>query len=390
MLTRGVRKVSRDSRVPLINAIEQRFESKVLTLILGDRPLFPLQIADDCVRPMYDHLLRIGRVPKLQLFLYSLGGQTEVPWKIVNMIRQFCDTFEVIVPYKAYSAATMICMGADRILMTRKSELGPVDPSLMINPQNGAPQTLVLRDLGVEDVASYVSFLRNRAGLTDQAALSQLISVLATTLTPPLLGRVERVYSHIRLVSRKLLDLRKPALEDRIVTAVIEALTEKTYVHNHGIGRDEAKQLGMQVELVDEEAEREIWGLFCEYEQELCLGETHDFESLLPAGADELRVPDTAGGFVESSALSHAFSGTLLIRRVRRVPSQPTINLNIQLQLPAGIDAAQLPQAAQNAIQQLLTAGSQQIQQTIIQEIARQSPVERVESKAEGAQWKPL
>ena len=276
--------MSRESRVATINAIEQRFQSRVVTLILGDRPAFPLQIADDCIRPIYEHLLRIGKVHKLQLFLYSLGGQTEAPWKIVNTLRQFCETFEVIVPYKAYSAATMICMGADNILMTRKSELGPVDPSLMINPQNGSQPALVLRDLGVEDVASYVSFLRNRAGLTDQKALSRLISVLATTLTPPLLGRVERVYSHIRLVARKLLDLRKPALEDRLVTAIIEALTEKTYVHNHGIGRDEAKQIGMQVELLDEEAERDIWNLFCDFEQELRLGETHDFESLIPAG----------------------------------------------------------------------------------------------------------
>jgi hypothetical protein len=362
----------------------------MVTLVLGDRPAFQTQVAEDCIRPLYDHLLQIGRVPRLQLFLYSLGGHTEVPWKIVNTIRQFCDSFEVIVPYKAYSAATMICMGADKILMTRKSELGPVDPSLMINPQNGAQPTLVLRDLGVEDVASYVSFLRNRAGLTDQAALSQLILVLATSLTPPLLGRVERVYSHIRLVARKLLDLRKPALEDRVVTAIIEALTEKTYVHNHGIARDEAKQIGMQVEAVDEAAELEIWALFREYEEELHLGETFDFESLIPTGSDEVRMPDTPGGFLESSALGHAFTGTLLIRRVRKMPPQPTINLNLNLQLPAGIDAAQLPQAAQNAIQQLLGAGSQHIQQTIIQEIARQSPVERVEAKPEGAGWRRL
>jgi hypothetical protein len=77
----------------VINGIEQRFQSRLVTLILGDRPVFPTQIADDCIRPMYEHLLRIGKVPKLQLLLYSLGGQTEAPWKIVNTLRQFCQTF---------------------------------------------------------------------------------------------------------------------------------------------------------------------------------------------------------------------------------------------------------------------------------------------------------
>ena len=274
--------------------------------------------------------------------------------------------------------------------MTRKAELGPIDPSLMINPGGGAQPPLVLPDLGVEDVASYISFLRNRAGLTDQAALSQLTSVLATTLTPPLLGRIERVYSHIRLVSRKLLDLCRPAMEDRVITSVIQALTEKTYVHNHGIGRDEAKQIGMQVEFIDGETEDKVWQLFCDYEEALRLTETRDVESLIPDGSDEYRESDAVSAYIESPVLSHGFAGTLHVRRVRRIPPQPTININLQLQVPPGIDPAQIPQNAQAAIQQLLTQGSQQIQQMVAQEITRQSPVEKVEAKMIGGAWKAL
>ena len=383
--------MANDKRTQLIGELEQQFGSKLITLILGDRPVCTTQIADDCIRPIYDHLLAIGRVPKLQLLLYSIGGFTEAPWKIVNTLRPFCDAFEVIIPYKAYSAATMICMGADKIHMTRKAELGPVDPTLMINPRPGQQQpTLVLPDLGVEDVASYISFLRLRAGLTDQAALSQLTSVLATALTPPLLGRVERVYSHIRLVARKLLDLCKPAMEDRVITSIIEALTEKTYVHNHGIGRDEAKQIGMQVEFLGEDAEAKVWELFCEYEQALRLTETRDGESLIPDGSDEYREPDTVSAYIESGALSHGFTGTLQIRRIRKIPAQPTININLQLQVPPGVDPAQMPQNIQAAIQQLLTQGAQQIQQMVTQEITRQSPVEGVEAKVVGGAWKVL
>jgi hypothetical protein len=379
--------MSTERRVRLIGELERQFESRIITMVLGDRPVCTTQIADDCIRPIYDHLLAIGHVPKLQLLLYSIGGLTETPWKIVNTLRPFCENFEVIVPYKAYSAATMICMGANRTHMTRKAELGPVDPSLMINPGEGAPTALVLRDLGVEDVASYISFLRNRAGLTDQAAVSQLISVLATTLTPPLLGRIERVYSHIRLVSRKLLDLCKPAMEDRVITSVIQALTEKTYVHNHGIGREEAKQIGMQVGFIDGETEDKVWELFCDYEDALHLSETHDVESLIPEGSDVYQEPNAVSAYIESSGLSCGFSGAIQVRRIRRIPAQPTININLQLQVPPGVNPAQLPQNAQAALQQLLTQGSQQIQQMVVQEITRQSPVERIEAKMVGGKW---
>ena len=46
-------------------------------------------------------------------------------WKLVTKIRQFCDNFAVIIPWKAYSAGTMICLGADEIVMSPMSELWP-------------------------------------------------------------------------------------------------------------------------------------------------------------------------------------------------------------------------------------------------------------------------
>ncbi len=377
--------MSRERRIDLLRRLEKQLESRVIVLVLGDRQAALTQLADDSIRPLYDHLIQIGKVKKLQLFLYSIGGVTETPWKLVNTIRQFCETFQVIIPYKAYSAATMISMGADKIQMTRKAELSPVDPALMIAP--GAGGQLLLPDLGVEDIAAYVSFLRNRAGLTDQSALSSLMSVLAQSLTPPLLGRIERVYSHIRLVSRKLLDLCKPPLEDRVVTAIIEALTEKTYVHNHGISREEAKQIGMQVEFLEGELEQIVWGLFCLYEDELKLKETHDVESLIPDHQDALEMPKTVAAFIESTEMSHGFIGTVIVRRVRKIPAQPTLNINLQLQLPPGIAPAQIPQEIQQTVQQLMTQGVQQLQEMVRQELIRQSPVERVERKLSGGAW---
>ena len=55
----------------------------------------------------------------------------------MNLIRQFTKNLEVIVPAKAHSAGTLICLGADTIMMTRQATLGPTDPSLTgpLNPE---------------------------------------------------------------------------------------------------------------------------------------------------------------------------------------------------------------------------------------------------------------
>ncbi len=95
-------------RHELIAALGSERNSKVVTYVLSDRQGASAQIAEDAVRPIYDHLRAISPATKIDLFLYSTGGLTDVPWRIVTMIREFAKEFAVLIPYKAMSAATMI------------------------------------------------------------------------------------------------------------------------------------------------------------------------------------------------------------------------------------------------------------------------------------------
>ena len=112
----------REVRQLLIEAIQTARQSHVITYFVGDRPGVPAQIGEDAVRPMYEHLRAIGtgRVPRIDLFLYSRGGAIEVPWRIISMLREYGDEINVLVPYKAHSAATLIALGADHIVMGKK------------------------------------------------------------------------------------------------------------------------------------------------------------------------------------------------------------------------------------------------------------------------------
>ncbi|MEM3382298.1 MAG: hypothetical protein QXE05_00915 [Nitrososphaeria archaeon] len=368
--------------------IEKTLDLRLIVYFLGDRPLATTQIADDAIRPMYEHLKEIGKCNRLGLFLYGVGGVMETPWKIVTMLREFCDELVVIVPYKAYSAATMICLGADKILMTPKGELSPIDPILQfIGPER--PSQLLMPEIGVEDISSYVKFLKERAGLTDQSALSEGINALAQILTPPFLGRIERVYSHIRLVARKLLSLCRPPLDERKITTIVESLTEKTYAHGHGIGRKEAKEIGLPVEYLDEEKEKDVWELYKKYEEWLKLRSISDPRAYFTdTESDTYTEKEIPFACIESSKLLHTFIGDFQLQRIRKIPPQPVINVNLNVSLPPNILPAQIPQQVHLILQQLLQQASQQIQQMVAQEIARQSPVERIEGGIVGGDWK--
>ena len=63
----------------------------------------------------------------------SPGGSGLAAERIINLLRSYSGTGEywVIVPAKAKSAATMVCLGSSKIIMGPASELGPVDPQLV-------------------------------------------------------------------------------------------------------------------------------------------------------------------------------------------------------------------------------------------------------------------
>lgn len=387
--------MGREERREIISKLEELRESRLVVYFGGDRPLVSSQIADDAIRPMYDHLLDIvgeaTKIDKLDFFVYSLGGAMETPWKIVSMLREFCNELHIIIPYKAYSATTLLALGADKIWMTRKAELGPVDPSLSFEFSPDRPPPFLLRSLAVEDVASYVKFMRDRAGLTDQTALAGAMGTLAEKLTPPLLGRIERIYNHIRLVARKLLALSHPPLEDAKVDTIVETLTEKTYVHGHGIGRKEAKDIGLRIEELTAEEEALVWALYLDFEETLNLGTSMDpNQYFTKTGPDFYEESKVQTAYIESANLCHAFVGDFHLERHRKVPPNPALNLNLNLSLPPGLDPAQLPGDVQGALQQIMQMIQQQLPAMIAGEIARQSPIEGIGGGLRGGRWMPL
>lgn len=374
-------------RDQLIRKIEEHRESRVISYIVGDRPNNTAQISEDAVRPMYDHLLEIGQVPNIDLFLYSIGGLTEVPWRIVSMIREFVsERFSVIIPYKAMSAATMIAMGADEILIGRKGELGPIDPTLSIS-RGSVDGTVVQDQVAVEDIMSYIRFVK-ATGLSDQSALAPLLMQLADKLDPKILGQLDRAHSHIRDVGRKLLTSRADdyRLEAAIVDQIIDALSETTYQHGHAIGRKEARQIGLKVQQPDAEMEKVMWDLYVSYEELLRLRTPLDPRISIPNGENiyEERL-DMA--VIESVGSLNTFRATVRFQNQRVMPPQLQVNTNVNLQLPPNLSPDELPSETQAALNGLIQQFQEQSQQIVQAEVERQMPVVGVQGDTFGTAW---
>lgn len=243
------------ARKTLYEKLEKERLSKIIVYITGDRPGLEAQIAPD-VLDLFTHHLdsfldKSGNIPnKISLWLYSRGGVTLAGWGIANLLRQFCRELEVIVFSKAHSTATLICLGADKIVMTKQATLGPIDPSVNspLNPQMPGLPPQVRVPISVENVAGYIDLAKKECGLKDKNSLVQIFLKLSDHVHPLALGEVFRARGQIQMLADRLLSKRNSTINMMKKKKIINILCREAGSHDFTISRREARELDLAVE----------------------------------------------------------------------------------------------------------------------------------------------
>jgi hypothetical protein len=256
--------------------------------VTGDRRGLETKIASEVEDLFTHHLDKAGDVERLSLILYTRGGETLAAWTLANLLRQFCKHLEVIVPAKAHSAGTLLCLAADKIIMTKQATLGPIDPSVNtpINPPiPGAPPHIKL-PVNVEDIGGFIDFARSLADCTEQ--LGKALQLLSTQVHPLVLGNAFRARGQIRMLARKLMAKRQE--EDGRTERLLEFLCSESGSHDYTINRREAKEeLGLPVDKPDDALYSIIKRIYDDVARELRLHEPFDPNVFI--GASDGQVP---------------------------------------------------------------------------------------------------
>lgn len=272
----------------LISNIESSRSSRVLVYITLDRQR-PLnaKIASDIIPIFHKHLTRIGNTDKIDLFIYSIGGDVITPWRLVNLIREFSANFSVLIPYRAHSAATMIALGADEIVMGTLGELSPIDPSIgtPFNPPHPDVPNEPKIEISVEDVFGYINLTKEKLGIKEQSSVVSVLEKLVDRIHPLAIGAVYRTYSLIRLLAAKLLSLHmNQKKEAKQINKLVENLVEKLYFHNYLISRNEAEKLGLKITKPSVELEQLLFDLYLLFKEEMDLGKIFNPNQMIPDG----------------------------------------------------------------------------------------------------------
>jgi len=317
--------MARAERMKLIGEIEDGTESRLIVLVLGDRRGLETKIASDVLPFCSEHLTRFGQPKKVSVFLYSTGGITMAGYALANLLHEFSEKYDVIVPFKALSCATLITLGADHIIMTKMGQLSPIDPSINspLGPVAPVPGSRGVRPtpVNVEDVINYIELARKALEIKDEELLTRLYDRMSQNVHPLVLGSVYRSREQIGFLAQMLLE-RHMKGEEKIKN-IIETLTRGRFSHDYLIGRKEAKEiLKLPILDVTPELDATIVKLYNQYDDLLQLSVPYHPEQILKG--ESKGTGSLVRAIVETRDLTHVYRTKKEVSRtVLKPPTVP-------------------------------------------------------------------
>jgi Serine dehydrogenase proteinase len=264
-----------NDRRSLISAIEKKRNSRLICFLTSDRLNASAIIAKDAIPFFFNQLREIGEVPRLDLMIFTAGGDTLAAFGLARLLREFAKWVGVLVPDRCFSAGTLLAISANQIYMTRAGMLSPIDPSVTtaLNPVAEGPMPGMRQPLpvSVESVAGFKTLIEEDWRIRKEEMLAQLFKLLADKVHPLALGDVYRSRQQIERLAHQL--LKKHRKDEKKIQEIIPILTRGLGSHDYPISRTEAKELlGRQIAQDDAELETLVWDLHQNYVKEMNWG----------------------------------------------------------------------------------------------------------------------
>lgn len=258
--------MSIQERVEIYNQIETHRGRPLLVYVTSKRYGVRAKMASDVLPYMIDQLDTLPpETEKLDFLIVSFGGDPMVAWRIISLMRERVKNVSVLLPHSAYSAATLVALGANEIIMHPNSHLGPVDMQINIAGEDGE------RNFSTEDISEFLSFVRETLGITDQEHLRVLFELTCKEVGSLGVGFTSRSQKLAIDLGEKLLGMHmKDDPDGSKRRALIDSLSRKFQHHSYPVSRKEAIDMDLPVNKErDETLESLMWKLWLNIEEEL-------------------------------------------------------------------------------------------------------------------------
>jgi hypothetical protein len=229
----------------VINEIEEKLGERLITYWNSPSG----SICSNDVIGLYGILRSMGKVERLSVFIKSDGGYGQASLRMVNLLRQFAGQLTAIAPLECSSAATMLALGADRILMGPLAHLSAVDTSLThdLSPIDRDNNRV---SVSQDELQRVVRLWQKES---DREA-SNPYEALFTHVHPLVIGAADRSSA---LSTKLCVEILSYHLKDAVKAEQISDTLNSGYpAHSYPIMLQEAQRIGLNAQPLDEEINR--------------------------------------------------------------------------------------------------------------------------------------
>lgn len=199
-------------------------------------------VCDNDVMALHEVLTALGPQKRLTLFVKSDGGSGMAALRLVHLLRHHCTHLTVAAPLNCASAATMLALGADVILMGPLSYLTAVDTSLEhdLSPVDHTNNLVPVSNDEVDRVIRLwrETAQRNRADVNPYQELYKY-------LHPLVVGALDRASSLSLMLCREILGYH--LADPKKAESISRRLNSSYPAHQYPITSREARHLGLRV-----------------------------------------------------------------------------------------------------------------------------------------------
>lgn len=246
-------------RLVAYKAIEDTRRRPLIVYATSTRAGVPARIAGDAVREFLDQMDAIPAGTKaVDVLIHSTGGDALAAWKLMSVLRERFASVSVLVPYMAFSAATIFALGADEIVMHPHASLGPIDPQITMRTPDGAQ-----RQFAFEDVGAFLRFLKDEIGITEQTHITAIIDKLFSVVDPINVGASKRASELATDVGERLLRMHMRTPKDRVrARHIAEGLNKSFFAHSDAVSRSRARELRLKIAKDNTDLEKLLWSAY--------------------------------------------------------------------------------------------------------------------------------
>jgi hypothetical protein len=202
---------------------------------------------------------QFAKINTLEILIHSPGGHANVAYRLAKYFRGHCKTLNVIVPMVAKSAATLLCLNADNILMGEFAELGPLDAQLRDDFEKGQEffspldefKSMEFMKEYATGILDYFGSVLAERGMSVKQALHEamagavgIMNPLYAHVDPSKVGSYRRALSEGEEYAKRLLGSVKHPLAEELA----QHLVWDYPAHDFVIDYEEAKGLGLPVQ----------------------------------------------------------------------------------------------------------------------------------------------